>query len=316
VCADRELLDEEGVSEVADALAGAQTQQVASAIARVWARHPSLRHAVVTGMGAFLGEAAAHAAGVPAVPLSADIGADGARCAPASAVALLLGLTDVRLVSGSHEKATPECTVEMPATGVGPQKGVVDLVIKIGGGLLADPVAFDAVLRVLGLQLSRRRALIVPGGGPFADAVRAVDRQLPLDDRVAHWMAVQAMDLYAELIASRLSGAIRVDGLESIRDACAAGRLPVLAPHRWLREVDPLPHSWAVTSDSIAAWIGRTLGARRLVLIKPPGARGERLTDDYFERAVSPDLSVVVIAADRMAELGSLLAGAANAADG
>jgi aspartokinase-like uncharacterized kinase len=32
--------------------------------------------------------------------------------------------------------------------------------------------------------------------------------------------------------------------------------------------VSQLPHSWSVTSDSIAAWIGGEIGAQRLVLAK------------------------------------------------
>ena len=34
--------------------------------------------------------------------------------------------------------------------------------------------------------------MIVPGGGPFADAVRDVDRRIRLTDTSAHWMAVLA----------------------------------------------------------------------------------------------------------------------------
>ena len=47
-------------------------------------------------------------------------------------------------------------------------------------------------------------------------------------------------------------------------DHAAAGRVPVLAPSAWLRAADPLPHSWDVTSDSIAAWIAGQAGALRL----------------------------------------------------
>jgi uncharacterized hydantoinase/oxoprolinase family protein len=45
---------------------------------------------VVTGLGAFLGTAAAHALHLEVVPLSNRLGEAGARCAPAVAVALLL----------------------------------------------------------------------------------------------------------------------------------------------------------------------------------------------------------------------------------
>src|SRR2546427_3560943 len=42
----------------------------------------------------------------------------------------------------------------------------------------------------------------------------------------------------------------RSEGETEIAAALAAGRIPVLAPFRWLRTADPLPHSWDVTSDS------------------------------------------------------------------
>ena len=90
ICADRDLLDDRGVWAIADALAAAQAAQIVAAIARVRTRHPSLRCAVVTGVGAFIGVRAARAAGLEAVRLSDALGEDAARVAPAAAVALLL----------------------------------------------------------------------------------------------------------------------------------------------------------------------------------------------------------------------------------
>jgi aspartokinase-like uncharacterized kinase len=143
--------------------------------------------------------------------------------------------------------------------------------------------------------------MVVPGGGPFAGAVREADRQVGLSPEAAHWMAVLGMDQYAWLIVSCVPGARLVTGPSDAGLADGAGRLPVLAPYRWLREVDPLPHTWDVTSDSIAAWVAGALGAARLVLVKPPGATGADLVDPYFERARPPRLSVDVVPADRLA---------------
>ena len=81
---------------------------------------------------------------------------------------------------------------------------VVDIVVKIGGGLLAHPAHLDAALTAIGAAGRDRRLLIVPGGGPFAEAVREIDRRLGLSDDAAHWMAVLAMDQYAHLVAARL----------------------------------------------------------------------------------------------------------------
>lgn len=90
VCGDREMLDDAAISRVADALARAQVRSIQAAMQRVLERHPSIRVAVVTGLGAFLGIAAAHALDLEVMPLSYRLGDDGARCAPAVAVALLL----------------------------------------------------------------------------------------------------------------------------------------------------------------------------------------------------------------------------------
>ncbi len=177
---------------------------------------------------------------------------------------------------------------------------LVDIVVKVGGGLLASPGHLDAVLAELADAACTRRLLVIPGGGPFADAVRQVDRELTLSDEAAHWMAVLAMDQYAHLLVSRLPTAGLASDAAGIAAQLDQRRLPVLAPSRWLLDADPLPHSWDVTSDSIAAWVAGEVGARRLVLVKPPGA-GDQAVDPYFHRVLTPEMaSPHVVAADQI----------------
>src|SRR5688572_2587691 len=90
VCADREMLGEEAITRLADALACAQVRSIRAAMQRVLDSNRSIRVAVVTGLGAFLGVAAARALSLDVVPFSQELGEAGARCAPAVAVALLL----------------------------------------------------------------------------------------------------------------------------------------------------------------------------------------------------------------------------------
>jgi 5-(aminomethyl)-3-furanmethanol phosphate kinase len=185
---------------------------------------------------------------------------------------------------------------------------MVDVVIKLGGGLLAHPAHLDAALQTLAAAAPSQRLLIVPGGGPFADAVRHVDRQLKLTDEAAHWMAVLAMDQHAHLLASRLRSAELVTDLHGVAAALGKARLPVLAPSRWLQDVDPLPHSWDVTSDSISSWVAGMVGARRLVLVKPPGANAGAV-DPYFHRVIPPDFpSPLILPADQIDALRRVLA--------
>jgi aspartokinase-like uncharacterized kinase len=236
---------------------------VSAAIARVTARHPSIRRAVVAGAGAFIAARAARHARLDVSDLSDAQGDEGSRCAPAAAVGMLLARQQLQVV------------------------------VKVGGSLLSHEGALARLLERLDGASS---VLIVPGGGPFADAVREAYGRGAVDDEAAHWMAVLAMDQYAELLIRRMPRAVRVTSRSEVHAALASGRVPVLAPSRWLREADPLPHSWDVTSDSIAAWVTGQVRASTLVLVKAPGATGQ-LTDAYFEQARSPGVTCTIVAA-------------------
>jgi aspartokinase-like uncharacterized kinase len=84
----------------------------------------------------------------------------------------------------------------------------------------------------------------------------------------------------------------------AIREALAAEALPVLAPARWVDREDPLPATWEVTSDSVAAWVAGRIGARRLLLLKSFRFRTRRVAagelgdavDAFFLRALPAGL--------------------------
>lgn len=140
-------------------------------------------------------------------------------------------------------------------------------VLKIGGSLSKGP-DLAALCREIARLGTRRPLLVVPGGGAFADAVRDHDRRYHLSATTAHRMALLAMDQYGCLLGDLLPGASLVVELLSASQALKDGRVPILLPASLLIQADPLPHSWEVTSDSIAAWIARLTRAPRLVLLK------------------------------------------------
>jgi aspartokinase-like uncharacterized kinase len=178
---------------------------------------------------------------------------------------------------------------------------IVDTVVKLGGSVLADAALLDAAVRAIGVLALGRRLLVVPGGGLFADAVREADRRLGLSDDAAHWMAVLAMDQAAHLVAGRLARGRVVTEQGEIAGVPGAGQVPVLAPYAWLKATDPLPHTWEVTGDSIAAWVAGRVGARNLVLIKPPGVTNARqAVDVYFPQALPEGIRWTVVPADRV----------------
>ena len=143
-------------------------------------------------------------------------------------------------------------------------------VVKVGGGLARE--AGDDALRTLchaiGDAGARHPLLVVPGGAAFADAVRDHDSRFDLRAATSHRMAILAMEQFGWLLSDLIPGAVRCVDLASARAAATRRATPVLLPAALLAG-DPLPASWAVTSDSIAAWVAGGAAPGRLVLVKP-----------------------------------------------
>jgi aspartokinase-like uncharacterized kinase len=181
--------------------------------------------------------------------------------------------------------------------------------IKLGGGISADASALAKALAAITHAAATHPVVVLPGGGPFADAVRAFDAGMGLSPDAAHWMAVLAMDQYAFAIADRLEHGTIVYDPDGIRAALSQRRVPVLAPFRWMYAADVLPHSWDVTSDSIAAFLAGALDADVLVLLKPVAGELDALVDPAFYTACPAGLRVATLGPDQLAQLGSVLAG-------
>jgi aspartokinase-like uncharacterized kinase len=133
-------------------------------------------------------------------------------------------------------------------------------VVKVGGGL--GDSALPALCTTLGELGERHPLIVVPGGAGFADAVRDADRRFRLRPPTSHRMAILGMEQFGWLLGDLIPGAVRCAGLPQVQ----AGRTTVLLPAGL--PLDALPASWAVTSDSIAAWVAGQIGAGRLVLVK------------------------------------------------
>jgi 5-(aminomethyl)-3-furanmethanol phosphate kinase len=139
-------------------------------------------------------------------------------------------------------------------------------VVKVGGGL-AREAGDDALLRLcrtIGEAGERHPLLVVPGGAAFADAVREHDRRFDLRAATSHRMAIIAMDQFGWLLSDLIPGGVPCTEVA----ATPRDRIPILLPATLLAS-EPLPVSWEVTSDSIAAWVAGGGRAGRLVLVKP-----------------------------------------------
>jgi aspartokinase-like uncharacterized kinase len=139
------------------------------------------------------------------------------------------------------------------------------LVVKIGGGLLRER-GLEGLRRGCAEALALARAqpvLVVPGGGPFADAVRGVDARYGLGASLAHELALQAMDQLGTLLRAMLPTAEALARLRPPR------RLGLLAAAPAFGRRPEVPCSWQVTSDSLAVLAAAAIGAAEAVLLKP-----------------------------------------------
>jgi 5-(aminomethyl)-3-furanmethanol phosphate kinase len=139
------------------------------------------------------------------------------------------------------------------------------IIVKLGGSLAFSQhltAWLDALLLVAG------RVVIVPGGGPFADAVRAAQSTIGFDDLSAHHMALLAMEQFGCALAGLRPSLSPAGSVAAIRAALRAGAVPVWAPTRMVLNANDVPSSWDVTSDSLAAWLAGALGAKLLLLVK------------------------------------------------
>jgi len=147
------------------------------------------------------------------------------------------------------------------------------LIVKVGGSLYNQIPDLTPVIKA-----SNRPLLLIPGGGPFADLVRCVQ----VDNETAHWMAVLAMEQFGLFIASF--------GFSTTDEIITPLTTAVFLPYRYLRLTDPLPHTWDVTSDTIAAWVAHVLHLDLLLLKSVDGIFINGIFQEQVTRPVETEV--------------------------
>ena len=139
-------------------------------------------------------------------------------------------------------------------------------VVKVGGSLETAP-RLNELLALL-VEYGRSRIVIVPGGGRFADRVRAGQAELNLSDETAHAMAIRAMEQYAEVLCGLNSNLCPIVHTREIDTIYKKAAIPVWLPAELLAGQPDIPASWQVTSDSLALWFAGKINADAVILVK------------------------------------------------
>ncbi|OWK43673.1 hypothetical protein [Fimbriiglobus ruber] len=176
------------------------------------------------------------------------------------------------------------------------------VVVKVGGSLYDHPALGPGLLEYLG-ALDARRILIVAGGGGVGDAVREWDSVHSLGDEVAHQLAliglqVPILFLLSLLAPGDLMAAVATE-TEWWEGSGSRPRVLGLLASTFLSRLEetvgPVPHSWDLTTDSIAAYAAAAAKCP-LVLLKssaiPSGTSWEEAAtrgyvDEHFPIVVA-----------------------------
>ena len=125
----------------------------------------------------------------------------------------------------------------------------MEWVVKVGGSLFPED-AIEFCKSLVG-----KNTVVICGGGEFADKIREYDRDMKFSNSASHKTAILCMDIMGMLVADKVDGAEAVYSLEDVEKVLNDGKLPVLLPSKLWGYLDPLEHSWKVTSDSISVYI-------------------------------------------------------------
>jgi len=142
-------------------------------------------------------------------------------------------------------------------------------VFKIGGKILEDYKNLECTisqLKKLYDDNTLQKIIIIPGGGSYANFIRSIDKKLVLGDDLAHWMAIFSMDYNGKELNKNFPDFECIDDFKNIQRAKRI--FCIFLPYNYLRKKDELPHSWDVTSDSIAIYIANKLNLNECYLIK------------------------------------------------
>lgn len=148
-------------------------------------------------------------------------------------------------------------------------------ILKLGGSLL-DLGDLPNRLRSVFKTLGNDRPLLVCGGGDAADIVRCWHETHALDEEQSHWLAMESVRLNQRLLLTLLPELELVSNRAAAESVWARGRVPLLDLMSFVSieesqaecGAESLPHTWDVTSDSLAGWVAIRWPASRLVLLK------------------------------------------------
>ena len=146
-------------------------------------------------------------------------------------------------------------------------------VVKVGGSLFDLPDLGERLRQWLAVQPPAHNVLIA-GGGPLVEQIRAWHAEEPIEDAAAHWMCVDLLTVTAHMLHAWMPEIPLVEDDCLLCQRVGEPGATIFGPAPWMRHSEPglpgtwLPSNWETTSDSIAGRLAAALLADEFVLMK------------------------------------------------
>ena len=140
------------------------------------------------------------------------------------------------------------------------------LSIKIGGSLLGNRKLTN-FLKIIVQE--KRKCVLIPGGGVFADTVRQQQQQLKFDNLTAHNLSVLSMLKVGYILKDRITKnycqIVKITNQLSYSEKC---NIYIWNPEQEICSVKNIYTNWSTTSDTIALKVSRQINSEVLIIIK------------------------------------------------
>ncbi|MDD3985779.1 MAG: delta 1-pyrroline-5-carboxylate synthetase [Methanobacterium sp.] len=143
----------------------------------------------------------------------------------------------------------------------------MDWIIKIGGSLFPENAIklCEAIKEFNNSLQSPVKILIICGGGVFANKIRDYNKKIQFSNTANHKSAILCMDIIGTLLADKVKEYKTVKSIEKAELLLDQGMIPIIIPSDIMEHLDPLEHSWRVSSDSIALYLSNLIKAKLLI---------------------------------------------------
>jgi aspartokinase-like uncharacterized kinase len=141
-------------------------------------------------------------------------------------------------------------------------------VVKLGGSLLDWPEFPGQLRRWLDCQPAACNLMLI-GGGDLVEAIRKLDGMHGLGEKSAHWHCIRSLHITAAIFCNLFPDASpTAHELANCRSGLHLLDAEGIMKEDQKRSARPLPETWDVTTDSIAARAAVLYGVTELVLLK------------------------------------------------